>query len=78
MKRNIKGWANGPHTLGSYDNYCVISMKNVLVDMLRGQRDSVSVNLFLVLLIKSDFYVFPPFPLRASGEGHLGERVAKC
>ena len=53
-------------------------MKNVLGGILRCQRDSGSVNLFPVIAIKLDFYLFPPFPLRTSGTGHLGRRAATC
>lgn len=35
-------------------------------------------NLFFVVVVNLDFYLFPPFPLRISGEEHLGELIVTC
>lgn len=67
MWKETKRMANGPHTLEP-NNYCAVSMRNVLVGIPKCQRDSRSVNLFPVVVIKLEFYLFPPFPLRTSGE----------
>lgn len=70
--------ANDSHSLGYHYDYCVGSLKNVLLGIC--PRDPRYVNFLFVLLvvIKRDFYLFPPFPLRTSVEGHLGGLVATC
>lgn len=67
MWKETERMANGPHTLEP-NNYCAVSMRNVLAGIPKCQRDSRSVNLFPVVVTKLEFYLFPPFPLRTSGE----------
>lgn len=39
---------------------------------------SWNVHLLFVVVVKLDFYLFPSFPLRASGERHLVGLVVTC
>ena len=66
-EKKHKRMTNGPHTLGYHYNYCVVSVENALLGIIRCQKDPG--NVYFLSVMKLHLYLFPPFPLRTSGEG---------